>query len=122
MKYKTIIEIICDAADRDEASNIAGEYLRGLGDANISMRLKTVSMRTSQVVKYGSSLGVLLVFVSLFGSNIAQNFNEKEHMPSGNGSPSVCTVMPELKTNQGNDFKKEWNDKKDKAILEYIKK
>ncbi|MBF0216551.1 MAG: hypothetical protein HQL30_06105 [Candidatus Omnitrophica bacterium] len=121
MKYKTIIEIVCDAADRDEASNIAGEYLRGLGDTGISMRCKTVSMRTSQVVKYGSSLIGILLFLSALSLNSGQNVKEKGCISSGTGMPTVCTVIPELKTIQGDTFKKEWKEKKDRAILEYIK-
>ena len=29
MKYRTIIEVICEAQDKDDAYNIAGDYLRG---------------------------------------------------------------------------------------------
>ncbi|MGB2601169.1 MAG: hypothetical protein WBD00_07685 [Candidatus Omnitrophota bacterium] len=41
MKYKTVIEIVCDAYDEDEAYHIAGEYLRGNEEFGIMMTCKT---------------------------------------------------------------------------------
>ncbi|HPN73157.1 MAG TPA: hypothetical protein PKZ41_04085, partial [Candidatus Omnitrophota bacterium] len=34
----------------------------------------------------------------------------------------TSTVMPELKTKHREDFKQEWQERKDDAILEYLKK
>ncbi|MDD4957138.1 MAG: hypothetical protein PHH49_03395 [Candidatus Omnitrophica bacterium] len=42
MLYRTVIEIICDAANEDEACHTAGEYLRGNEEFGIEMRFKAV--------------------------------------------------------------------------------
>lgn len=41
MKYITVIEVICDAPDADEAYNMAGEYLRGNEEHGVSMHCRT---------------------------------------------------------------------------------
>ena len=47
MKYKTVIEITCDAHDEEEAYHTAGEYLRGNGDREIFMECKTLQMASN---------------------------------------------------------------------------
>ena len=44
MKYKTVIEIVCDARDEDEAMHTAGEYLRGNMEPGIKMNSRTKKM------------------------------------------------------------------------------
>ncbi|MBD3425827.1 MAG: hypothetical protein GF409_01195 [Candidatus Omnitrophica bacterium] len=44
MKYKTVIEIVCDAYDEDDACHIAGEYLRGNEEFGVLMTFNTHSM------------------------------------------------------------------------------
>jgi hypothetical protein len=41
MKYRTVIEIICDDTDADNASFTAGEYLRGNVDTGVFMSCRT---------------------------------------------------------------------------------
>ncbi|MBD3380257.1 MAG: hypothetical protein GF408_07340 [Candidatus Omnitrophica bacterium] len=45
MKYITVIEIICDAPDEEEAYNTAGEYLRGKEDFGVSMTCRTAPVK-----------------------------------------------------------------------------
>lgn len=49
MKYKTVIEVYCDARDKDEAMHTAGEYLRG----NVQPGVKMFS-RTKKVINFNS--------------------------------------------------------------------
>ncbi len=45
MKYVTIIEVICDASDEEEAYNTAGEFLRGNEDHGISITCRTAPVQ-----------------------------------------------------------------------------
>ncbi|MFH1664591.1 MAG: hypothetical protein ABIA77_00375 [Candidatus Omnitrophota bacterium] len=54
MKYRTVIEIVCDAADKDDAYHIAGEYLRGNIESDVTMNCATAALK-------GSILGSILV-------------------------------------------------------------
>ena len=40
-KFKTVIEIVCEAEDHDEAMDVAGEYLRGALSSGVSMQCQT---------------------------------------------------------------------------------
>ena len=46
MKYKTVIEVVCDARDKVEAMHTAGEYLRGNTEPGIIMSSRTKKMFT----------------------------------------------------------------------------
>lgn len=51
MKYVTVIEIICDASDADEAYHTAGEYLRGQEDCGVSMTCRTAPIEKMSLVR-----------------------------------------------------------------------
>ncbi|MBD3379313.1 MAG: hypothetical protein GF408_02505 [Candidatus Omnitrophica bacterium] len=123
MKYRTIIEVICEASNREEAANIAGEYLKGDLDFGVSMKCKSEALSAHKALKYSAVcmttvllLSTLMVKVTPFGGNekVASSFRK--------GVYNTYTVMPALKTKHKADFKKEWEAKKDQAILDYLKK
>ena len=41
MKYKTIIEVITEADDPQDAADVAGDYLRGFIDSGVQMKCQT---------------------------------------------------------------------------------
>ncbi|MBD3380052.1 MAG: hypothetical protein GF408_06295 [Candidatus Omnitrophica bacterium] len=45
MKYLTVIEVICDAADEEEAYHTAGEFLKGSEDLVVSMTCRTAPLQ-----------------------------------------------------------------------------
>lgn len=119
MKYKTVIQITCDAYDKEDAINLAGEYLRGQVDAGVEMRCKAVSIKSQKIATFG-----LLVFIALFSLGIC-GVGTWTHDSSTQSyrfkMPGTYTVLPELKTKNASEFKKKWGEKKDEAILDYIK-
>jgi hypothetical protein len=122
MKYRTVIELICDAGDKDEASNIAGDYLKGDVDFGVEMHCKTESLWGHRAAKYAASSAVAIVIFASFLLRVAPVAVEEQ--ASGGyraGFQNTSTVMPELKTKHKADFKQEWQDRKDDAILEYLK-
>ena len=65
MKYKTVIKIVCDAYDADDAFNTAGEYLRGNVDANVIMKCSAVPLKNFFAKRYGLTFVLLLILVSM---------------------------------------------------------
>jgi len=122
MRYRTVIEVICDAANADDAVDIAGDYLSGKVDFGVEMASNTVSMRVHKIRKFAISglaavvlLSVVLVKLLPAGSVSAEK---------GSSGPVLCstyTVMPTLKTSGESEFKNQWEEKKDEAVLNYIK-
>ncbi|MFC1570762.1 hypothetical protein ACFL4E_03155 [Candidatus Omnitrophota bacterium] len=122
MKYRTVIELICDASDREEASNIAGDYLKGEVDFGVEMNCKTASLWSHRVTKYAvSSALVLLVFSTLLLKVTPISVEDSKTASSRFGFQNTYTVMPALKTKHKADFRKEWEQKKDEAVLEFLK-
>lgn len=122
MKYRTVIELICDAADREEASNIAGDYLKGEVDFGVDMRCSTASLWAHRVTKYAASSAlVLLVFSTLLFKVTPIGVESGNSTSSRIGFQNTYTVMPALKTKHKADFKKEWEQKKDEAVLDFLK-
>ena len=63
MKYRTVIEIISDDVDADNALYTAGEYLRGNIDCGVEMKSHTVSFNHYILRKLCVS-GVILAFLA----------------------------------------------------------
>jgi hypothetical protein len=122
MKYRTIIELICEASDKDEAFNIAGEYLKGEMDFGVEMGCKTVSLWAHRVKKCAAyTIAVFFVFSALILKVTPLGGDEKIRDSVRPGIGNTYTIMPELKTKHRSDFKKEWENKKQEAILEFLK-
>ena len=123
MKYRTVLELICDAAEAEDASNIAGDYLRGEIDFGVTMKCKTISLRSHRIRKYAvSSLIAILTFSTLLLKVTPIGDAEKTRGSVQPGFRSTYTMMPALKTKYRVNFKKEWEEKKDEAVMEYLKK
>lgn len=123
MKYRTVIELFCEASSREEASNIAGEYLKGDLDFGVTMRCKSGTVRTHKFVKYGlTCLLCLFMFSSMIFKVTMLGTEEKVKSSIKSGFYNTYTVMPALKTKHRAEFKKEWENKKEEAILDYLKK
>ena len=123
MKYRTVIELVCNAKDAEDASHMAGDYLNGTIDFGVDMRCKTTTVCTHRVKKYVFSVLVLGLFVSSFIFGNLQVGDSSSTVSNSNFSSfSTSTVMPALKTQEQEKFKEEWENKKDEAVLEYIKK
>ena len=117
MKYKTIIEIISDANDRNEAIDIAGEFLRGEFEASVKMSYNTKPVRSHVVLKTGAMLSLALIV----GSFAILNFSNKSNVSFGRTKNVSACVAP-LKTSDNAEFKNDWEEEGNKKALEYITK
>ena len=110
MKYKTNIEITSDAANKDEAMEIVGDYLSGNIASGIGMKYATRPVRF-----YNNSAAKIVVAALLMTMGFFSGVKAK---PSQNFSVNMCrtaAVTPPLKTSDANKddmrFKKEWQEK-----------
>ncbi|MFH1837014.1 MAG: hypothetical protein ABH862_02710 [Candidatus Omnitrophota bacterium] len=123
MKYRTVIEIICDAADSEDASNIAGDYLKGEIDFGVEMKCKTISQWSYRMKRYTAvCAAVFMVFSALLFRVVPVEDSETGKVSQRLAFKDTYTVTPELKTKNKAAFKEKWEKKKDEAVLEYIKK
>ncbi len=122
MRYKTTIELICDANNSDDASNIAGEYLKGDIDFGVNMRCKTESLLASRARKCTALfLTTTFVFFVLIMRMTPISVDAKISGPAKRISETY-TILPALKTKHKADFKVEWEERRDEAVIEYLKK
>ena len=89
MRYKTVIEVVCDAANEEDACHIAGEYLRSNDEIGTVMVSKTLSLKKEKIGKIATCgliiFGLICMFLSGYVSynirvdkeiinNVAKNF------------------------------------------------
>ena len=123
MKYRTLIELICEASDREEASNIAGDYLRGEVDFGVEMNCRTASLWEHRVRKYAVSCTVVILVLVSFLLKIAPTGLEgKKGGQAVMGFSNTYTILPALKTKHTDEFRNDWESKRNEVVLEYLKK
>ena len=121
MQFKTTIKLITDAKDKNEAMEIAGEYLSGNLTSGVEMRMRTAPIhsnirRVGLAVALSSILLLLVLHLSYINHPqvIIQNL------------PGDSVIQPPLKTslspNSYSDFQKEWQSRHQKEIMDSIKK
>lgn len=120
MKYKTNIEITSDAADKNEAMEIVGDYLSGNIASGIDMKCAT-----RPLYFYNNSAAKVVVVCLLITIGFFSGVKAK---PRYNFAVSMCqtaAVTPPLKTSDANKndmrFKKEWENKRTIEEINFIK-
>ena len=120
MKYKTTIEIVSEAENKNEAMEIVGEYLSGNIFSGVDMKCATKRAHDYKNTIAVTVVGILVVLgvVSLLQVKPSQGF-----VPAITG---ISAIQPPLKTSiadkKNMEFKKEWQAIRDKEALDYIKK
>ena len=121
MKYKTTIQITTDAADKNEALEIVGDYLSGNIVSGIEMKCRTAPTMNQKTGLIVVSSFLLIIFAGTMLVNHIRNSAISIQLTSG-----MSAVQPPLKTsyleNHDADFKKDWQDRQTKKALEYIKR
>lgn len=120
-KYRTKIEITSEATNKDEAMEIVGDYLSGNIFSGIEMKCVTKPVCFYNQTTAKTILVILLVALG-FVSGIKIN-------PTSNFTGTTCqmaAVQPPLKTSDAGKhisaFKKAWEAKQSRQVLDYIKK
>jgi len=120
MKYKTIIEVVTDAGNKNEAVEIVGEYLSGNIASGIDMRCST--KRVHPYIKSIAAVAIVSLFV--LAGTLSVVLMKASHKPNS-GFAVLDAVQVPLNTFPTNanslDFKKEWENKQTKEALAHIK-
>lgn len=121
MKYKTIIEIVSEAEDKNEAMEIVGEYLSGNIVSGVEMKCLTKRSHT-----YNNTILSVLVISAVLLTAI---FTTVHTRPTYNSTLSLTgTDAMQLPLRTSNAarrdarFKKAWENKKTQEALNYIKR
>ena len=121
MQFETTIKLITEAKDRNEAMEIAGEYLSGNLATGVEMKLRAAP-RHSNIKRAGFAL-VISSFILLFAihlSYIKHPQNIIQNLPGAN------VIQPPLKTSSAvngySDFQKEWQARHTKEALSSFKR
>lgn len=122
MKYRTVIELICEADDKEDAGNLAGEYLKGDVDFGVTMKCNTASVVAHRIKKYTVSLiAAIIMFSSLFLKVTPVGICEKIKGTGYQTFSEIYTIGPILKTKDKSEFKDKWKESKEKAVMDYLK-
>ena len=121
IKYKTNIEITSEAANKDEAMEIVGDYLSGNIMSGIEMKYATKPVRF-----YNNSAARITAVIILVPLGFLSGIKTKYNYQPAAGICQMAAVQPPLKTSDSNKndlrFKKEWEDKEAREALNSIKK
>jgi N-acyl-L-homoserine lactone synthetase len=117
MHYKTTIEVVTDADNAHEATDIAGEFLRGDINTGADLRVKTVSVAKSRFVKIALAAGVAAAAIGsvLIGGKAYISIASAQKIPV-----TAYAIQPPLRTNQADlqseEFKKLWEKQQQRRI------
>lgn len=121
MKYKTTIEIVSEAENKNEAIEIVGEYLGGNLVSGVDMKC-----RTNPIQPYNKnmlSVVVISLLVTIGGFSMTQL---RPSIGSIQGTSTNSAIQPPLKTAETEkkdaEFKKEWQSKQIDKALSFIKR
>jgi len=120
MKYKTKIEITSDAANKDEAMEIVGDYLSGNIASGIDMKYAT-----KPVHFYNNSVSKMIVVGLLVTIGFFSGVKAKPRYDFSMNMCQVAAVTPPLKTSSANSldtrFKEEWENKQTARAILFFK-
>ena len=119
MKYKTTIEIVTNAQDKNEAMEIVGEYLSGHLSSGVDMKCAT-----RRFSHYAKPVISVIALSLVFFIGILSIINIKPSKITIGNISGINAVQPPLKTSatiEKADFKKEWEAKQTKEALKLIK-
>lgn len=116
MKYKTTIEIVSEARDKNEALEIVGEYLSGNIHSGVEMKCLTDRAQSGMKIAVTA-----LLFVALLGGSIFSTLYSRPGAVAGCAVPGTSAIQPPLKTaaidKKNMDFKREWQTVQVKETL-----
>ena len=118
MKYRTVIEVISDAENENEALDIAGEFLRGNLESGVRIKSRTKPLKSHRLL-HVTVLSVILAVVALTGVNLFEHSKDAPRVSSVIRNTSA--VQPPLKTGKGPYFKETWKEEEHRKVLDYIK-
>jgi len=120
VKYKTLIEIVSDGDNANEAIDKAGEYLRGSYHADLPMKVKTLPMASKSIRVLAYTIAVCFLCFSFSALWFGAGRTYQKIATAKEMTVETYAVTPPASTDMqhkgGEDFKKSW----DKLIMERV--
>ena len=119
-KYRTVIELVCEAEDRHEAVDMAGEYLRGSLKNGVSMKFWSRPVMAGAKVLCVSIISIVLLGAGVLKTTFSESRNYRSHVVPGY---NACQA-PLLTGAAGaarSEFEERWKDKEFTRAIETIK-
>ncbi|MDD5427818.1 MAG: hypothetical protein PHI58_01095 [Candidatus Omnitrophica bacterium] len=118
MKFQTTIKLITEAKDKQEAMDIAGEYLSGNLMSGVDMKLRTSPVHRQHI-------GITLAVAIVFGLLTFQVSHVKHSQNFVRNLPGDSVIQPPLKTSTADkkysDFKNKWLTRHSQEALNLLK-
>jgi len=116
MKFRTVIEVITDADNKIEATDIAGEFLKGEFETGVKMKCHTMPTKQHLLIRSGLLLSSVLFIAGMVSFGLTHNHSQSVARANG-----VSACQPPLKTGRIMGFKEEWRDENNKKTLDNSK-
>ena len=117
MKYRTLIEIVNEAENKNEAIDIAGEFLRGNLSEDVEMKCMSKPLKPRALLK----TSILFLSVALL-CGVVTISNIKNSPFSISLVKNYNAIQPPLTTPKSTNFKETWQEEENKKVIEYIKR
>lgn len=121
MKYKTTIEIVSEAEDKNDAIEIVGEYLSGNLVSGVEMRCVTRTHTYNKKIVSALAISVVIL-IAAFSS--VQTKSTHSLIPTLAGTNALQPQLRTFDMAKHNDtiFKKAWQAKETQEALDFIKR
>ncbi len=120
MRFKTVIKLVSDAKNKNEALEVVEEYLAGNIVSGVDVKCVTRPLHNKTKIAGASALVFMIVISAFLFCNIKHTHSIIPLIPG------VNAVQPPLNTasitNKSENFKKDWEDRRTKESLAYITK
>lgn len=120
MKYKTLIEIISDGDNANEAIDKAGEYLRGSYHADLPLKVRTLPMASKNIRVLAFTIAICFLCFSFSALWFSAGRTYQKIATAKQMTVETYAVTPpvsmDMQHKGGKDFKKTW----DKILKEKV--
>jgi len=113
MKYLTIIEIVSQADNENEAAELAGEFLRGNIESGVKMKCSTKPLKCHVITKSLTAVAYLVLVIGLASLGFFRDSASPKHSVNRHSA-----IQPPLKTNQTEAFKRDWEGRQSEKAFE----
>jgi len=121
VRYKTIVEVVTDGDNEDEALDKAGEYLRGNYNADLPLRVRTLSLKRGALLLLAYTIVICLITSGISYTWFSAGRSYQKIVSKKRNNVETYAVHPPLNTDvkqqSGKNFKKIWDKLYKERIL-----
>ena len=116
MKFRTVVELITDADSKMEATDIAGEFLKGEFETGVKMKCHTRPAKQHLLIRSGVIVSLVLFVVGVVSFGVTNSHSNPVARANG-----INACQPPLRTGRIMRFKEVRQDEKNIKTLDNSK-